>query len=64
MDGSSGGVGLKNTDQRLKSIFGAGSGLRIRSNEFGYSVSFFIPFEAQETSREPEEENEELDKAV
>jgi sensor histidine kinase YesM len=45
MDGSSGGVGLKNTDQRLKSIFGAGSGLRIRSNEWGYSVSFFIPYE-------------------
>jgi len=46
MDGSSsGGVGLNNTDQRLKSIFGPGSGLRIRSNEWGYSVSFFIPFE-------------------
>jgi two-component system, LytTR family, sensor kinase len=45
MDGSSGGVGLKNTDQRLKSIFGSGSGLRIKSNEWGYSVSFFIPFE-------------------
>jgi len=46
MDGTtSGGVGLKNTDQRLKSIFGPGSGLRIRSNEWGYSVSFFIPIE-------------------
>lgn len=46
MDGTpSGGVGLKNTDQRLKSIFGPGSGLRIRSNEWGYSVSFFIPLE-------------------
>ncbi|HEY3404904.1 MAG TPA: histidine kinase [Ohtaekwangia sp.] len=45
MDGSSSGVGMKNTDQRLKSIFGAGSGLRIHSNEWGYSVSFFIPFE-------------------
>jgi hypothetical protein len=48
MDGSSSGVGLKNTDQRLKSIFGPGSGLRIRSNEMGYSVSFFIPFEEQQ----------------
>lgn len=47
MDGSSSGVGLSNTDERLKSIFGAGSGLRIRSNEWGYSVSFFIPFEDQ-----------------
>jgi two-component system, LytTR family, sensor kinase len=45
MDGSSSGVGLNNTDERLKSIFGPGSGLRIRSNEWGYSVSFFIPFE-------------------
>ncbi len=45
MDGSSSGVGLKNTDERLKSIFGPDSGLRIRSNEWGYSVSFFIPYE-------------------
>jgi two-component system LytT family sensor kinase len=45
MDGSSSGVGINNTDQRLKSIFGPGSGLRVRSNEWGYSVSFFIPFE-------------------
>lgn len=47
MDGSSSGVGMKNTDERLKSIFGPGSGLRIHSNEWGYSVSFFIPFEEQ-----------------
>ena len=48
MDGTlSGGVGLTNTDKRLKSIFGAGSGLRILSNEWGYTVSFFIPFEDQ-----------------
>jgi two-component system, LytTR family, sensor kinase len=47
MDGSSSGVGLKNTDQRLKSIFGPDSGLRIRSNEWGYSVSFFIPYEEE-----------------
>jgi len=45
MDGSSSGVGMKNTDERLKSIFGPGSGLRIHSNEWGYSVSFFIPYE-------------------
>jgi len=45
MDGSSSGVGMKNTDERLKSIFGPGSGLRIRSNEWGFSVSFFIPYE-------------------
>ena len=59
MDGSSGGVGLKNTDQRLKSIFGSGSGLRIRSNEWGYSVSFFIPF--QDTMRtETQSEDQQL----
>lgn len=64
MDGSSSGVGLKNTDQRLKSIFGAGSGLRIRSNEWGYSASFFIPFQ-DELQKEPEtEEGQTLNKAV
>lgn len=58
MDGSSSGVGVKNTDQRLKSIFGPGAGLRIRSNEWGYSVSFFIPFE-EEASQASEEVPEE-----
>jgi sensor histidine kinase YesM len=43
MDGSSSGVGIKNTNQRLRSTFGPGAGLRIHSNEWGYSVSFFIP---------------------
>lgn len=42
MDGSSSGVGMANTDQRLKSYYGPQSGLRIRSNEKGYAVSFFI----------------------
>jgi len=53
MDGSSSGVGIKNTDQRLKSIFGPGSGLRIHSNEWGYSVSFFIPYENETTQHQP-----------
>jgi two-component system, LytTR family, sensor kinase len=48
MDGSSSGVGIKNTDQRLRSIFGSGSGLRIHSNEWGYSVSFFLPVGSEE----------------
>jgi two-component system, LytTR family, sensor kinase len=64
MDGSSGGVGLKNTDMRLKSIFGASSGLRIRSNEWGYSVSFFIPSEDAEAGAQQPQEDRELDKAV
>lgn len=42
MDGSSSGVGMANTDQRLKSYYGYQSGLRIQSNEKGYAVSFFI----------------------
>ncbi len=62
MDSGS-GVGLKNTDQRLKSIFGPGSGLRIRSNEWGYSVSFFIPVSEQKRSEEVTE-SQRLDKAV
>lgn len=59
MDGSSSGVGIKNTDQRLKSIFGPGSGLRIRSNEWGYSVSFFIPYE-EEVTQAPADVREEV----
>lgn len=43
MDGNSSGVGMKNTDERLRSTFGPGSGLRIHSSAWGYSVSFFIP---------------------
>ncbi len=42
MDGSSSGVGMANTDRRLKSYYGQQSGLRIRANESGYAVSFFI----------------------
>lgn len=64
MDSSSSGVGVKNTDQRLKSIFGPGCGLRIRSNEWGYSVSFFIPFEEEITSHPEEAREEEKSKAV
>jgi sensor histidine kinase YesM len=56
MDGSSSGVGIKNTDQRLRSTFGPGSGLRIHSNEWGYSVSFFIPVSEEERIPESFEE--------
>jgi sensor histidine kinase YesM len=54
MDGSSSGVGMKNTDQRLRGTFGPGAGLRIHSNSWGYSVSFFIPMaeEIQESFTE------------
>lgn len=62
MDGSSSGVGIKNTDQRLRSIFGPGSGLRIRSNEWGYSASFFIP--STEIAEQPDDQLEELNTKV
>jgi sensor histidine kinase YesM len=42
MDGSSSGVGMVNTDLRLKSYFGPQSHLRVRASEKGYSVSFFV----------------------
>ena len=42
MDGSSSGIGMANTDMRLKSHFGSQSKLRVRANENGYVVSFYI----------------------
>lgn len=42
MDGSSSGIGMANTDLRLKSYFGPESKLRINANERGYSVSFYV----------------------
>lgn len=42
MDGSSSGIGMANTNLRLKSYYGPQSHLRVRSNEKGFSVNFFI----------------------
>ncbi len=42
MDGSSSGIGMANTDLRLKSYFGPQSGLRVVATENGYSVRFFV----------------------
>ncbi len=42
MDGSSSGIGMANTDLRLKSYYGPQSRLRVRATEKGYSVNFFI----------------------
>ena len=58
MDGSSNGVGLANTDLRLKSYFGPQSGLRIRATEKGYSVNFFIEPEEQQLQQKIEPEFE------
>ncbi len=43
LDGNSTGVGIKNTDRRLKSIYGPAAGLNIQARDDGYSVSFTIP---------------------
>lgn len=43
MDGSAGGVGMTNTDLRLKNYYGPQSSLKVQSNEYGYSVAFSIP---------------------
>ncbi len=64
MDSYSGsGVGLANTDQRLRSIFGPSAALRIHANELGYSVSFYIPAE-EIAHKSTHMINEELNKAV
>lgn len=42
MDGSSSGIGMSNTDLRLKSYFGPQAGLRVKASERGYSVRFFV----------------------
>lgn len=43
MDGSSSGVGMKNTNMRLKSYYGPSAALNVHASEEGYSVSFVIP---------------------
>ncbi|HNP94139.1 MAG TPA: histidine kinase [Cyclobacteriaceae bacterium] len=52
MDGSSSGVGMANTDLRLKSYYGPQSGLRIRASENGYAVSFFVEEKEKKTRNE------------
>ncbi len=58
LDGKSSGVGLKNSDKRLQSIFGKQSALRIIPRNDGYTVRFFIPF--IENYQAPEEEETRL----
>jgi two-component system, LytTR family, sensor kinase len=52
MDKSSSGIGMANTDLRLRNYFGPQSHLRVRANEKGYSVNFFI--EDKETLKRAE----------
>jgi len=42
IDGNSSGIGMANTNLRLKSYFGPQSHLRVRASEKGFSVNFFI----------------------
>jgi len=58
MDGSSSGVGMANTDLRLKSYYGPMSGLRVKSNEQGYSVSFYIEEKTLVAEKWIEKENQ------
>lgn len=43
LDGKSTGVGLKNSDKRLRSIYGKYAGLHINARQNGYTVSFVLP---------------------
>lgn len=59
MDGSAGGVGMTNTDLRLKSYYGPSASLVVRATEAGYSVSFSIPvLEAIKSNEGPAVQNE------
>ncbi len=43
LDGKSSGIGLKNSDKRLTSIYGRRAGLQIHARDDGYTVSFILP---------------------
>jgi two-component system LytT family sensor kinase len=59
MDGSGAGVGMVNTDLRLKSYYGAAAGLRVKASEQGYSVSFSIPvLESKDNNGQQKEQTE------
>lgn len=56
LDGNSSGVGVKNTDQRLRSIYGQASKLRIHARDDGYTVSFSIPVKDEDIIKIDEKE--------
>lgn len=58
MDAGSSGVGMANTDLRLKSYFGPQSGLRVSATDKGYSVNFFIETNIEQEKTEPELEQQ------
>ncbi len=42
LDGSSSGIGMKNSEKRLQNIYGPATTFKVVSNEQGYKVSFII----------------------
>lgn len=43
LDGKSTGIGLKNSDKRLTSMYGKRAGLQVHARDDGYTVSFTLP---------------------
>jgi len=64
MDGSSSGVGMANTDLRLKSYFGPQSGLRVRATDRGYSVSFYIEDKKLQYESVPDKTKEAIEEQI
>jgi two-component system LytT family sensor kinase len=58
LDGKSSGVGLKNSDKRLTSIFGDRAGLIIEPKIEGYTVKFIVPFIENYKNSNPVNEEE------
>ena len=50
LDSESSGIGLDNTEKRLKNYFGQGTSLKIDSTTKGYTVSFKIPITKRRSS--------------
>jgi len=42
LDGSSSGIGMRNSEKRLQNIYGPTTSFKVVSNEYGYRVSFTI----------------------
>ncbi|MTI23184.1 hypothetical protein E1176_19295 [Fulvivirga sp. RKSG066] len=54
LDGKSSGIGLKNSDKRLTSIYGKRAGLQVHARDDGYTVSFILPLNNLIRERETE----------
>ncbi|MDX1627816.1 MAG: histidine kinase [Fulvivirga sp.] len=54
LDGKSSGIGLKNSNKRLTSIYGSSAALQIQAKDDGYTVSFTLPL-GDRITEQPEE---------